>query len=125
MTVSKLLSLKSSANFSLGDFEKATLLAIVHLKENAYGVTIGQEIKSRTGKEPSIAAIYTTLERLEKKGFISSREGPPTATRGGRSKRFYKVSGRGKKALIEAKETLDKMWIGVSLSREPAIEVTS
>ena len=69
----------------LGEFEQIVLLALIHLKENAYGMTIRMEINERIGRDVSIGAVYTTLERLEKKGFIVSRnrgDNPPARWKG-------------------------------------------
>jgi len=81
------------------EFEQLVLLAILHLGENAYGMTIRREIEDRTERRTSLSAVYTTLDRLEKKGYISSWKGAPAPQRGGRSKRFFKVQTLGKAAL--------------------------
>ena len=73
----------------LGEFEQIVLLALIHLKENAYGMTIRMEINERIGRDVSIGAVYTTLERLEKKGFIVSEIGETTPQRGGKAKRYF------------------------------------
>ncbi len=86
-------------NQSLGSFEAAALAAVMRLGNEAYGIAIGKEILARTGKEPSIGAIYTTLERLEKKGFLASKYGEATAKRGGRRKRYFSLTGEGTQAL--------------------------
>ena len=99
----------------LGQFEQITLLALIRLGENAYGMTIRQEIAKRTGKEVSIGAIYTTLDRLEKKGFVSSRIGEATAERGGRAKRYFKVKAAGATALNRSRETIARMAEGLAL----------
>jgi PadR family transcriptional regulator PadR len=78
------------------------LLAVMHLGANAYGVTIRQTVAEATGQEPSIGAIYTALDRLEQKGFVSSHQGEPTPERGGRAKRYFKIEGAGVQALNEA-----------------------
>ena len=71
-------------NDQLGRFEELVLLALVRLRENAYGVPIRREIADRTGRDVSFGAVYTTLERLERKGYVTSRMGEPTRERGGR-----------------------------------------
>ncbi len=76
---------------SLGEFEQVALLALIRLRNNAYGASIRREIAERAGRDVSLGAIYTTLERLERKGFVSSARGAPTPERGGRAKRFYKI----------------------------------
>lgn len=86
----------------LGEFEEIVLLAVARLREKAYGVPIRQTVQEATRRDVSIGAIYTTLERLEQKGFISSRLGEPTEERGGRAKRYFKVEATGMQVLEEA-----------------------
>ena len=100
---------------SVGEFEQMILLALIRLKDNAYGMTIRQEIDSRTNRSPSIGAVYTTLERLERKGFVSSYIGEATDERGGRPKRYFKAKALGINALTQSKEAFDNMWSGVDL----------
>ena len=73
---------------TIGDFEQLILLALVRLGSDAYGVTIRREIEERTGRVISPGALYTALDRLEKRGFVSSRLGDPTPERGGKRKRL-------------------------------------
>jgi PadR family transcriptional regulator PadR len=102
---------------TLGEFEQLVLLAILRLKDSAYAVTIRQEIEERTGRAISRGAIYITLERLEKKGYLVSRLADATAERGGRSKRYYEVRPVGAAALRQSWSALRKMWEGL----EPVI----
>jgi DNA-binding PadR family transcriptional regulator len=87
-------------------------MAIVHLRGHGYAVSINDEIKLRFGKSISLGAIYATVDRLEKKGFVDSRLGGPTAERGGRPKRFYNIRGAGERALIAAREADRRLWAG-------------
>src|ERR1044071_9054581 len=80
----------------LGEFEHLVILALLRLGDRAYGVTVRQEIELRAGREVSIGAIYATLERLQRKGYVRSALGEPTRERGGRSKRFFRVTGKGR-----------------------------
>lgn len=98
---------------SLGEFEQVVLLALIRLRNNAYGVTIRREIAERTDRDVSVGAIYTTLDRLERKGFVSSYRGKPTPERGGRAKRFYKIEAPGERALQRTRDTMDRMWEGL------------
>ena len=98
---------------SLGEFEQIVLLAVLRLPKNAYGVSIRREIASRTERDVSIGAVYTTLERLERKGFVSSTVGESTPERGGRAKRYYKIEAPGQRALHLSRETMNKMWDGL------------
>lgn len=84
---------------TLGGFEREVLAVVRRMAGSAYGAAIAEGITNDTGREPSSGAIYTTLERLERKGFISSRWGDPTAERGGRRKRHYKLEALGAAAL--------------------------
>ena len=100
---------------SLGDFEQIVLLAILRLDDNAYGVTIRAEVKACTQREPSPGALFTTLDRLEEKGFVSSRLGDPTPQRGGRAKRYVTVTGAGVKAVTAAQQSYQRLLKGLKL----------
>ncbi len=97
----------------LGEFEQVVLLAVRHLGPDAYGVTIREEIEVRTGRKVSHGAIYPTMDRLEAKGYVSSSVGAPTAERGGRSKRHFKLEPAGLEALERSRDMLAAMWRGV------------
>lgn len=94
----------------LGEFEEVVLLTIGVLHEEAFGVAIKLEMESRTGRKPSIGALHSALNRLEKKGFINSHEGGATKVRGGRRKRFYTITASGKQALITAHDLRSEMF---------------
>jgi PadR family transcriptional regulator, regulatory protein PadR len=101
---------------SLGEFEQAVLLAIARLAEageEIYGVTIRQTIEARTGRPVAVGALYTALDRLERKGFVSSTMGQPTAARGGRAKRYFVLRPAGATALQRSREYMARMWEGV------------
>jgi PadR family transcriptional regulator, regulatory protein PadR len=97
----------------LGSLEFLVLLAVVRLKPAAYGMTVRQEIEKRTGRNMSIGAIYSTLERLEAKGFVSSATGEPTAERGGRAKRLFRIELDGEQALEASQAAIRKMNAGL------------
>lgn len=99
---------------SLGAFEEMILLAVARLGENAYGVTIRQAVDEATGKETSFGAVYATLDRLQDKGFVSSRQGEATPERGGRAKRYFKIEGAGLAALHEAELIRARLTRGVA-----------
>ncbi len=88
----------------LGAFEELVLLAIGALGDDAYGVTVKEILKEKTGKNPSIGALHSALYRLEDKGFVVTSEGGATAERGGRRKKYYQLTAFGKKALVEVNE---------------------
>jgi DNA-binding PadR family transcriptional regulator len=97
----------------LGSLEHIVLLAIVHLGENAYGMTVRREIEERTGRDLSIGATYATLERLEAKRFVSSSLGEPTAERGGRAKRLFHIEAAGEDALRASQKAIRNMTAGL------------
>lgn len=88
----------------LGAFEELVLLSIGALGDDAYGVTVKEILKEKTGKNPSIGALHSALYRLEDKGFVTTTEGGATTERGGRRKKYYQLTAFGKKALVEANE---------------------
>jgi len=98
---------------NLGEFEQLVLLALLRLKDDAYGVTIRREIETRTGRVTGLGSVYKTLERLEHKGIVSSRVGDPTPERGGRRKRYYHVSPLGVRALRYALRAVEQMANGL------------
>jgi len=104
-----------SGTAPLGEFEQIVLLAILRLGEGAYGVSIREEIRVRTDREPAPGALYTTLDRLEDKGFITSRLGDPTPQRGGRAKRFFQVSAMGVEAVARAQRSFSRLLEGLKL----------
>src|SRR3712207_7667392 len=85
----------SMAQQGLGEFEQMVLLAIAHLRGEAYGIPIVDEIERRTGRTVARAAVYVTLRRLEEKGFVSSWMGDPTPERGGKARRYVKLEPEG------------------------------
>lgn len=89
----------------LGEFERLVMLTVLRLGEDAYSGAIGDDLRSRAGRDVSQGALYTTLERLETRGLVRSRYGDPTPERGGRSKRFYAIRAEGRRALAHALET--------------------
>jgi DNA-binding PadR family transcriptional regulator len=97
----------------LGEFEQLVVLAIVRLQDNAYGATIARAIEDGTGRQVSVGAIYTTLERLQGKGLLSTRIGPPTTERGGRRRKLYALTPSGQKALARAYESWTTMARGL------------
>jgi PadR family transcriptional regulator, regulatory protein PadR len=100
----------------LGEFEQMVLLAIVHLRGDAYGTPIVDEIERRTGRSISRPAVYVTLRRLEEKGFVSSWLGDPTPERGGKARRHVKLEAAGARALRDARQIANRMWHGVDLA---------
>lgn len=97
----------------LGEFEQMVLLAILHLRDGAYGLAIRRELEKRTGRQVSHGAAYITLDRLEKKGLLHSELGDPTPGRGGRAKRYFHVTPTGVTALRESRKALQNLWGGL------------
>lgn len=97
----------------LGEFEQLVLLALVRLGPDAYGATVRREIETCAGREVSISAVYTTLERLEQKGLVRSRIGDPTPERGGRRRRHFGLQPLGARALREAYDAWSGMTAGI------------
>lgn len=91
----------------VGGFEEIVLLSVLQVGDDAYGVKIRQTAEEAVGRPVSIGAIYATLDRLERKGFVTSWKGEAKPERGGRAKRYFKVNAAGVKALNEA-ETIRK-----------------
>ncbi len=97
----------------LGEFQEIVLLTILILGDQAYGVSIQVEIGKRLTRHISRGALHSALSRLSDKGFINSNMGGATEQRGGRRKRFYRVSNKGIVALQRAKELRDDLWKAV------------
>lgn len=104
-----------SARSYLTQTELMILLAIVRLKDDAYGVPISAEIENRTGREVATASVYAILERLEARGFVKSQLGEATAMRGGRAKTYFRVTARGLAQVRETQHALQELWRGLSL----------
>ena len=97
----------------LGEFELLVMLTIIRLGENAYGVPISQEIEQQTGRSVSYGTVYSTLERLQKKGFVASNLGDATPERGGRAKRYFRATSTGLRTVRDTKQSLIRLWRGV------------
>lgn len=97
----------------LTDFELMLLLAILRIGDEAYGVQIAREIEATSGRRVLLGAAYTALDRLERNGLVASKLGSPTAERGGRAKRFFRVTPRGLRAVRDTREALVALWRGV------------
>ncbi|HRX85708.1 MAG TPA: PadR family transcriptional regulator [Phycisphaerae bacterium] len=104
-------------NDLLGVFEQLVLLALVQLDDQGYGVSVCRAVEERTGRKVTLGAVYATLDRLERKGYVRSRVGEPTAERGGRAKRLFRVEAAGLKSLRHSLETVERMRAGMALGR--------
>ncbi len=94
--------------------EQYAMLAIMRLRDNAYGISIMDEITKRTGKSMTVGGIYTVLERLENNGMIASREGEATSKRGGRKKLFFSLTGHGRRALDASQNAINALRAGTA-----------
>lgn len=103
---------------ALGEFEHFVMLALVRLREEAYGVTIKDEIEARTGREIYIGAVYTALARMQKNGYVTAEISEPTAKRGGRRKKYYRLAEAGREALKQSHNALRGMTAGIESELE-------
>jgi DNA-binding PadR family transcriptional regulator len=101
----------------LGEFEHIVVLALLRLADQAYGVTVRQEIEVRISREVSIGAVYATLARLETKGYVNSYLGDPTPERGGRSKRFFRVTAKVLATVNRTHRALEQMTDGLRFAK--------
>jgi DNA-binding PadR family transcriptional regulator len=97
----------------LGEFEQMVLLSIMRLGQQAYGLAIRDELESVAGRSPSSGALYTTLDRMEKKGLLASSAGEITQERGGRPRRYVRVTSEGRALLARSRSTLLALWDGL------------
>jgi PadR family transcriptional regulator PadR len=98
-----------SAENTLGAFEEAVMLAVLHAREDAYGMNVRRELEARTDRDVAIGAVYATLDRLEQKGLIASAR---VAGDGG-SRRIFSVTAAGTRALYETRVVRDRLWQGL------------
>ena len=103
----------------LVDFELAVLLSLVAL-EDAYGASIRREVSDRLGRECTVGAVYTTLQRLEGKKLVTSWTSDPTPVRGGRARRCYRITALGERSLGAARQAREKLWAGLGADMRPA-----
>lgn len=96
----------------LGEFELYVMLALVHLRDDAYGVTIRQEIERRTGRDAAIGGVYATLSRLEEKGLVRHELSKPLPIQGGRARKYYRLTSDGERALSHAASMMTRMMQG-------------
>jgi PadR family transcriptional regulator, regulatory protein PadR len=106
----------------LGSLELQVLLAVARLGEGAYGLAVRHDVSARTGHDYSVGAVYTTLQRLEGKGLVASHTTEPLPVRGGRSRRQFRVTASGQRAMRDAQRVAASVWAGVdqTLRPEPA-----
>jgi len=96
--------------YTIGEFEEVIMLTVAVLYQNAYGISIKEEIERRLNRKVSVGAMRTALQRLEDKGFLTSEFGEATAVRGGKRKRYYQVTLYGKKAMEQVMLNRIHLW---------------
>lgn len=96
--------------YPLGEFEEIVLLTVGVLYDQAYGVAIKDAIEEKANRNVSVGALQSALKRMEKKGYLESREGESNAQRGGKPKRYYTITAFGKQALQESKDIRTELW---------------
>jgi DNA-binding PadR family transcriptional regulator len=94
----------------LGEFELMLLLAVIHLGEDAYGVPISRELERYRGRDVSVGSIYAALERLETKRLVRSSLGDSTPERGGKAKRYFRITNEGLRQVHETRRVLTNLW---------------
>ena len=107
------LMVRSRQPTLVGGLELAVLLGVARLGQGAYGLEVRRELVERSNRDYAIGAVYTTLQRLEDKGFLKSRLSDPLPVRGGRSRRLFTLTGAGERALHDAERNAATMWSGV------------
>jgi PadR family transcriptional regulator PadR len=101
------------AEIYLGELEQIVMLAVLRLGDEAYAVPILEQIEDQTGRRVARGALYTALDRLEKKACLRSRVGQPLAERGGRARRYFTVTPAALRALKESRLALLRLWHGL------------
>ncbi len=97
----------------LGEFELMVMLALMRLGDDAYGVPISREIEQQSGREVALGSVYATLERLEDRGLVSSSLGRPTRERGGKAKRYFRITPSGLRKVRETRQAFVSLWRGL------------
>jgi PadR family transcriptional regulator, regulatory protein PadR len=105
----------------LGEFELMILLTLIRLAKNAYGVPLARELSATREREVALGSVYAALDRLEMKGLVASSLGESTPERGGRAKRYFRVTEEGLRSIHETRKVLSTLWKTLpALSKEPA-----
>ena len=103
----------------LGTLELSVLLAVSRLGDEAYGLLVRRDLAARTGRDYSVGAVYTTLQRLEDKSLLTSHATDPLPVRGGRSRRHFTLTGAGARAIRDAQRHAASIWAGVGTTVRP------
>ncbi|MEL7118732.1 MAG: helix-turn-helix transcriptional regulator [Bacteroidota bacterium] len=97
----------------LGEFEELVILSVAILDDNAYSISIYDELEKQTGRKLILSSVHKTLLRLEDKGYLVSKMGNPSSERGGRAKRLYRLTSAGFKAISIKREVRNNMWLQI------------
>jgi PadR family transcriptional regulator PadR len=97
----------------LTDFELMVLLAILRIGDDAYGVTIARELEETAGRSTTLGAVYLVLDRLEERGVVASTLGEATAQRGGRAKKYFRITAKGLRAVRATQRAFVALWTGI------------
>jgi len=98
---------------AISNFELMVMLALMRLGDEAYGVPVSEQIAEQSGYDVALGSVYAALERLEDRGLVVSSIGDPTPERGGRAKKYFKVTGKGVEVVRDTRQTLTRMWKGL------------
>ena len=98
---------------NLGELEEIVLLVVANLYDNAYGILIKNEIEDKCNRSITISTVHNVLQRLQEKGYLSSRYSEPTKERGGKRKLLFKVTANGQATLNTVKEMRERLWSGI------------
>ncbi|HWA94552.1 MAG TPA: PadR family transcriptional regulator [Terracidiphilus sp.] len=107
-----IVEIMTSRNY-LGELEILLLLAVIQLGDEAYGVPIARELEKQRGSDVSLGSVYASLERLEAKGLVTSSLGDPTPERGGKARRYFRITKQGLRQVQEMRRVLTKLWKAV------------
>src|SRR5262245_24102917 len=102
----------------IGNFELMVLLAVAQVGDDAYGVPIANMLQEKSGRRVLLGSVYAALVRLEAKGFVASAMGDATAARGGKAKKYFRVTARGVREIRDTQKTFDALWRGLPALKE-------
>ena len=105
---------------AVAEFELRVLLTVHRLVADAYAVGVHDDLQRRTGQKVSLGAVYITLDRLERKGLLDSRLGDPSPARGGRAKRYYRLSKHGRATVRQECRIMRRLWDGLDVAIDSA-----
>jgi DNA-binding PadR family transcriptional regulator len=122
-TETDVINLTIMRRSDLGEFEELVLLSVAVLTPQAYSVVVAEELEEQTGRTITTGAVHAALQRLEKKGFVNSRMGDPTAERGGRRKRLFTVTVAGSHMVHEVRAVRNRLWDKIAPPGLPQIDI--